>query len=263
MRYSFRTLFVLFALAGLALATLAPPAAGQSYDYPPRPEDPILDQAEMLSAGQQRQLSRKLTAFEDTTSTAIVVVTIPSLDGAPIDEYTIYLGREWGVGQEGKDNGVVVLVSKGDRKVFIATGYGLEGAMPDATANRIVDQVITPAFRQGDFYGGLDRGTDAVIAATMGEFTAPETSASSGDDGGISSALVYILMILLYFGGSALWRRGRGKGARKSRRRHDGLPMIIWGGGGSHGGGGFGGGGGGFGGFGGGSFGGGGAGGSW
>lgn len=248
---------------GLLVVSLTCPALAQDYNFPPRPDGPILDQASLLSTAQQRQLANKLTAFEDTTSTAIVVVTVPSLNGAPIDDYAVYLGREWGVGQAEKDNGVVVLVSKGDRKVFIATGYGVEGALPDAVANRIVDQVITPEFRNGNFFGGLDRGTDAVIAATMGEFTAEETSSSSSDSGTYTT-LIYIFLILLYFGGSALWRRRGGKGARKSRRRHGGLPVIIWGGGGgSHGGGGFGGGGGGFGGFGGGGFGGGGAGGSW
>lgn len=241
------------------------PAAAQRYDFPPRPSGPVLDQANMLSGGEKQQLARKLTAYEDTSSTAIVVVTLSSLDGAPIDDYAISLGRAWGVGQEDKDNGVVVLVSKNDRKMFIATGYGVEGALPDAIANRIVERVMTPAFRKGDFYAGLDRGTDAIIQATAGEYTAPEeTAASSSDDSGISTTLIYIFLILAYFIGSSFWRRGRGKGAKKSQRRHGGMPVIIWGGGGSsHGGGGFGGGGGGFGGFGGGSFGGGGAGGSW
>lgn len=258
-----RTLFLLVAALGLLASVLAAPAAAQRYDFPPRPDQPVLDQADMLSDAEERRLVQKLTAYEDTTSTAIVVVTVSSLDGAPISDYAVYLGREWGVGQAEKDNGVVVLVSKGDRKVYIATGYGVEGALPDAIANRIVDQVITPAFRQGQFYAGLDRGTDAIIQATVGEYTADPSASSSSSDGGISTALVYIFLILLYFGGSALWRRGRGKGARKSRRRHGDMPLIIWGGGGGSHGGGFGGGGGGFGGFGGGSFGGGGAGGSW
>lgn len=240
---------------------LVEPAVAQRYDFPPRPSQPVLDQGEFLSGTEQRRLSQKLTAFEDTTSTAIVVVTVPSLNGAPISDYAISLGREWGVGQEDKDNGVVVLVSREDRQMFIATGYGVEGALPDAVANRIVDQIITPAFRQGHFYAGLDRGTDAIIQATQGEFTADQTRSQSSEDGP-STALLFILMILIYFVASSFRGRGRGKGARKSRRRHGGMPVVIWGGGSSRGGGGFSGGGG-FGGFGGGSFGGGGAGGSW
>lgn len=263
---SHRSRALLFVASLCALAfVLSRPASAQQYDFPPRPDQPVLDQADMLSRGEEQQLVRKLTAYEDTSSTAIVVVTLASLNGAPIGDYAVYLGRDWGVGQEGKDNGVVVLVSESDRKVFIATGYGVEGALPDAIAHRIVDQVITPAFRNGQFYAGLDRGTDAIIQATMGEYTAAEEPATGSSDGGISTALIYIFLILVYFGASSVWRRGRGggKGARKSRREHGGMPIIFWGGGGSHGGGGFGGGGGGFGGFGGGSFGGGGAGGSW
>lgn len=264
-----RSILLLGAALSLVAAALAMPASAQRYDFPPKPSGPVLDRANMLSGGEARRLARKLTTYEDTSSTAIVVVTLPSLDGAPVDDYAISLGRAWEVGQEGKDNGVVVLVSKNDRKMFIATGYGVEGALPDAIANRIVERVMTPAFRQGEFYAGLNRGTDAIIQATAGEYTAPaEPSASSSDDG-ISTTLIYIFLILAYFVGSSFWGRGRGQGAKKSRQRHGGMPVIIWGGGGSShggggvGGGGFGGGGGGFGGFGGGSFGGGGAGGSW
>jgi uncharacterized protein len=260
-----RNLLLLFATLGLLAAAWSSPALAQRYDFPPKPDGPVLDQGDLLSGGEERALARKLSAYEDTSSTAVVVVTLQSLNGAPVDDYAISLGRAWGVGQEGKDNGVVVLVSESDRKMFIATGYGVEGALPDAIANRIVERVMTPAFRQGEFYAGLDRGTDAIIQATAGEYTTDESVASSSSDDGISTTLIYIFLILAYFVGSSFWGRGRGKGAKKSRRRHGGMPVIIWGGGGSHGGGGFGGGGGGggFGGFGGGSFGGGGAGGSW
>ncbi len=237
----------------------------QRYDLPPRPDGPVLDQGDLLSPTDERRLARKLTAYTDTTSTALVVVTVPSLDGAPISDYAVVLGREWGIGQEGKDNGVVVLVSKGDRKVFIATGYGLEGAIPDAIANRIVDGIITPAFREGQFYTGLDRGTDAIIQAAAGEFTAEASRSTDSGDSGFP-ALGFILLIILYFVFSSVRRGGPGQSGRKKKHhtRHGDFPIIFWGGGGHHGGGGgFGGGGGGFGGFGGGSFGGGGAGGSW
>ena len=263
-----RNVLLLLAIVGLLAAVWASPALAQRYDFPPRPDGPVLDQANMLSGGQERALARKLMAYEDTSSTAIVVVLLSSLEGAPVDDYAISLGRDWGVGQEGKDNGVVVLVSKNDRKMFIATGYGVEGALPDAIANRIVERIMTPAFRQGQFYAGMDRGTDAIIQATMGEYTATEETATSSSDDGISTTLIYIFLIFAYFIASSFWRRGGGKkkGAKTSRRRQGDLPIFIWGGGGSGGfggggGGGFGGGG--FGGFGGGSFGGGGAGGSW
>jgi uncharacterized protein len=253
---------VLFVVAAaLAGLLLVPGAQAQRYDVPPRPDGPVLDRARMLSGGEEAQLARKLTAFTDTTSTAIVVVTLPSLDGAPIAEYAVALGRAWGVGQAGKDNGVVVLVSRGDREVFIATGYGVEGALPDAIVNRIVERIITPAFRQEQFYAGLDRGTDAVIRATKGEFDA-EAAARPAADEGLPMALLFTMLVLGFFFVRAFFSGGGGgRGGRRTRRDAGGLPVIIWGGGGG-GGGGFSGGGG-FGGFGGGSFGGGGAGGSW
>ncbi|MFO8099982.1 MAG: TPM domain-containing protein [Salinibacter sp.] len=237
-------------------------AQAQNYDVPSRPAGPVLDRADLLSNADQQRLAQKLSAFEDTTSTAIVVVTLPTLDGAPISDYAFELGRAWGVGQEDKDNGVVVLVSEGDREVFIATGYGVEGALPDAIANRIVETVMTPAFRKGQFYAGLDRGTDAIIQATRGEFDASARRSSSDGDDGVPYALLFTLLIFAYFFGQSIFRGGSGQKSRRSRRR--GGPVVIWGGGGvGGGGGGMGSGGGGFGGFGGGSFGGGGAGGSW
>lgn len=262
---SLRALFIA-ATGVLLVATLAVPGvAAQSYDVPARPDGPVLDAADLLSRTEEARLAQKLMTYEDTTSTALVVVTLATLDGAPISDYAVMLGREWQIGQQGKDNGVVVLVSRDERKVFIATGYGLEGAIPDAVANRIVDGIITPAFRQGDFYAGLDRGTDAIIQAARGEFTAdrPTPGSSRRDDDGFP-ALGFILMIFIYFIITSIRRGGGGPG--KKRRKGGSGPIIIWGGGGSSGGFGGGGGfsgGGGFGGFGGGSFGGGGAGGSW
>jgi len=259
-----RSIFLLTVVGWLVLAVFAAEAWGQRYDFPPRPSGPVLDQADLLSRGEEDRLARKLTTFEDTTSTAIVVVTVPTLDGAPISDYAFELGRAWGIGQEGKDNGVVLLVSEGDRELFIATGYGVEGALPDAIANRIVERVITPAFRDGAFYAGIDRGTDAIIQATKGEFDADATRSAASDGPDVPVALIFVLLILAYFLTKSFFRGGRGKPAQSSRRRRDGA-VFIWGGGGfsGGGGGGFSGGGGGFGGFGGGSFGGGGAGGSW
>ena len=265
MRRARSTALLLLAVICIGVV-LAPDAHAQRFDFPPRPSGPVLDQGNLLAGGEERALTRKLTAFEDTTSTAIVVVTLQSLNGAPIADYAFELGREWGVGQEGKDNGVVFLVSKGDRQMFIATGYGVEGALPDAIANRIIERIVTPAFRNGQFYAGIDRGTDAIIQATAGEYDASAEARSASSDEGLPMALIFTLLILAYFLTRSFFRGGgRGKHSRKSRRHGD-FPIIFWGGGGGGfggGGGGFGGGGGGFGGFGGGSFGGGGAGGSW
>jgi len=233
---------------GLLALVRVDPAYAQRYDFPPKPSGPVLDNAAFLSPTEEQQLARKLSAFTDTTSTTIVVVTLQSLNGAPISDYATYLGREWGVGQAEKDNGVVFLVSRGDRKMFIATGYGVEGALPDAVANRIVERIVTPAFREGRFYVGIDRGTDAIIQATNGEYDASQETRSTSSDDGMPMALIFTILILVYFVGRGFFRGGGGKRGRRSRRHGD-FPVIIWGGGGG-GGGGFSGGGGGFGGFG-------------
>jgi uncharacterized protein len=231
----------------------------------------VTDQGDVLSAAEERLLTDKLRSYSDTTSTQIVIVTLASLGGVPAADYATALGRRWEVGQAGKDNGAVILVSRDDRAVFIATGYGLEGAIPDAVAARIVRNVLIPNFRQGQFYNGLNAAADALIAAARGEYQA-ERQPRTDDGGGIDIATVFVLMVILYFFFTAARRGGGGGrgGGRRYRRRTGLPPVIIWGGGsggwgcGGFGGGGFGGGGfgGGFGG-GGGSFGGGGAGGSW
>ena len=230
----------------------------------------------MLSPQEEQLLEQRLVSYDDSTSTQIVIVTVPNLGGAEPIDYAVTLGREWGVGQAEHDNGVVVLVSRDDRSITIATGYGLEGAIPDVIADRIRRNVITPYFREGRFYEGLAAGAEAIMAAARGEFTAEDRTPHSRTPPGVDLGLIFVIFIILYFVFSSMGSgggKGRGKGGgRRHRSRFGGPPIIIWGGGGfgGRGGGfggggfgGFGGGGGGFGGFGGGSFGGGGASGSW
>lgn len=229
----------------------------------------VTDQGDMLSSSEERWLSQKLDAYEDSTSTQIIVVTLPSLDGIPESEYAIELGRQWKVGQQGQNNGVVILASRNDRRIFIATGYGLEGAIPDAIANRIVQNIIVPNFRQGQFYNGFSSAVDALVAAARGEFEA-HPQRNRGEPLDEETLLLIVFAALFLF---AMFSKGGGHGGgRKYRnRRRSNFPVILWGpsfGGGGGDFGGFGGGGfggGGFGGFGGGggSFGGGGAGGGW
>jgi len=231
----------------------------------------VTDNADMLAPGEERMLSQKLSDYTDTTSTQIIVVTIPGLNGVPIADYAVELGRQWGVGQQGKNNGIVILVSRNEQKVFIATGYGLEGAVPDAVASRIVRNVIVPSFREGRFFAGLSDAVDTLILAARGEYTAEDAERNTGrpsTGGGLNGTTIMVLIIIVYYVISGIRRRG-GRGG--GHRRGPGIPPIIfWGGGGDFGGGSsFGGGGGfgggGFGGFGGGGggFGGGGAGGGW
>lgn len=257
----------------LSLGAGFSPASAQQIDVIPPSGRWVTDHGDMLSAAEEQALTQKLQHYQDSTSTQIIVVTLPSLEGHEPADYAVALGRAWGVGQQGQDNGVVLLVSRDDREVYIATGYGLEGAIPDAIAARIVRNVIVPRFRQGNFYLGIDEAVDNLAAAATGEFSADQIRSPDREGEGVfGAATIFVLAIIFIFIINAIRHNrggGGGDGGRRYRSRRGGPPIIIWGGGfgggrgGGFGGGGFGGGG--FGGFsgGGGSFGGGGAGGGW
>lgn len=235
-------------------------------DSIPTPNPPRLvnDYARMLAPDQLQALEAKLVAYDDSTSVQIAVVTIDQLNDLPIEDVALEILRKWGVGgQAQEDNGAVLLVSKNDRKIWIATGYGLEGALPDATVKSIVETDVVPNFREANYYRGLDNATTSMIQAVAGEYAAPAGYRNRGGGGGISIGklilgFIILMFILNMFGGGG-GRGGRGMMSRRGYRGFSG-PIIIPGG---FGGGFGGGGGGGFGGFGGGSGGGGGAGGNW
>jgi uncharacterized protein len=256
----------------LALAQLAPAQIEKVIPAKPVPPRLVVDKTGTLAPDQAQALETKLTAYDDSTSNQIAVVIIPTTGDYDISDVAYQLGRNWGVGNKGFNNGVVVLIAKNDRKVFIATGYGLEGAIPDITAKQIVENEIVPNFRGNDYYRGIDNGTDALMRAAAGEYTAPEgyRNRGGGDDDsllGLFFLAFFIFLIIMMIIKSKGGGGGDG-GAFMSRRgyRNWSGPTTVWfppiGGGGGSGWSG-GGGGGGFGGFGGGSFGGGGAGGSW
>ncbi|HEV8286112.1 MAG TPA: TPM domain-containing protein [Chitinophagaceae bacterium] len=238
---------------------------------PSRPVPPRLvnDFTRTLTPEQVQALEQKLVAYDDSTSNQIAIVIINSLSGYDISEYAIALGRKWGVGGKEFNNGIVLLVAKEDRKLRIEVGYGLEGAIPDVTAKAIIDNDLTPNFKQGNYYRGLDEATDDIIKAAAGEYKAPAGyNKNKGGKGFPIGAIIFIVIFLIIAAS-----RGSGKGGgMMSRRgyRDIGTGWIIGSilgsmgrGGGSGGGGWSGGSSGGFGGFGGGSFGGGGASGSW
>ncbi|HEX8459847.1 MAG TPA: TPM domain-containing protein [Segetibacter sp.] len=254
---------------------LLPVFFGIAQNIPARPNPPRLvnDYTNTLTADQRATLERKLVDYDDSTSTQVVVVIIPTTEDYDPVDYATKLGRAWGVGNKKTNNGVVLLVAKNDRKVFIAPGYGLEGALPDITCKTIIDNEITPNFRNEDFYRGLDLGTNAIIKAATGEYKAPEgyrkSKGKGGGGGSILGIIIIIAIVLMLMGGRGGGSRG---GGMMSRRGYGDFATgailgSLLGGGRGSGGGGFGGGsdsgGGGFGGFGGGSFGGGGSGGSW
>jgi uncharacterized protein len=223
----------------------------------------VNDYANILTSDQKQALEDKLVAFDDSTSTQIAVVIVPNLGGNEIGDFNTELGRAWGVGGKEFNNGVVLLISKDDHKLNIATGYGIEGSLPDVTAGEIINDIIVPNFKGNDFYRGIDEGTDAIMQAVQGTYHTARQKKSTGGPAGFIFIIIIIFIIIL------LSSRGGGGGSMMSRRGV--APWIIanmlTGGGGSGGGwsGGGGGssGGGGFGGFGGGGFGGGGASGNW
>ena len=229
---------------------------------PPKPDRYITDQAGVLDSTTLDSINNQLDQFERDTSNQIVVAIYPNLpENMNIDQYTIDTYNAWQPGQKGKDNGALLLVAVKEHKMFICTGRGLEGALPDAVCKNIVTQEIAPRFKQGDYAGGISAGVSAMIAATKGEYQGNGTTVDDSrqqENQGLPIWAV-ILIIIVFF-------------IIASRSRGSGGPFIYtgggWGGGGGFGGGGGGGGfsgGGGGGGFsgGGGSSAGGGAGGGW
>jgi len=243
----------------------------------PRPEPPHLvnDLAGVLSAGEIQALENKLVAFNDTTSNQVAVVIVSDLQGYDRSEFAYIVARDWGVGQGDFNNGLLMLVkpktASSNGQVFIATGYGLEGALPDIACAEIIDREIIPRFRDNDYYGGIDAGTDVLMSLAAGEYNYDDYA--GGDSSGAIPGVIIFLIILFFI---IFISAGSSNNKHIRRTGSSNLPlwllMSMMGGGRSHSGswggfsgsgGGFSGGGGGFGGFGGGSFGGGGAGGSW
>ena len=249
----------------LLLLTLLASLSSAAQNLPPRPTPPRLvnDLAHLLQPAEAEALERKLVTYDDSTSSQIAVVTVANLDGDDIADYAQKLYEAWGIGRKGKNNGILVLVAQQEHQARIQTGYGLEGAVPDALAKRIISNTLVPAFRQNQYYAGLDKGTDELIALAKGEYKADPADAKPRGRRDGSGFPFWAIIILLMVGFTILRNRGGG-GGRGNRGIGGGfIPPIIFGGGFGGGGGGFGGGGGGFGGFGGGSSGGGGASGSW
>lgn len=231
--------------------------------YPAKPSPPHLvnDFTNTLSGGELNALEQKLVAYNDSTSTQIAIVIIPTTNGADIGQYTIELFNKWEIGDKQKDNGVLINVAKNDRNVFIVTGRGVEEYLPDAICKRIVTNKIVPNFKQDNYYGGLNDAVDEMISRLSGTFVNDKEAEDEGIPLWIIVLIIFIILFVLpnLFGGG-------GGGGTYSRRGYNtwGSGPILGGGGWSSGRGGWSSGSsGGFGEFGGGSSGGGGAGGSW
>ena len=231
--------------------------AGPADQLPPPPARYLNDYASLVSAADADRLNAKLKAFDEQTSNQVVVAVFPELPSPSLEDFTIRTAQSWRAGREKLDNGVVLFVFVKDRKSRIEVGYGLEGALPDVTAKQILDDVMAPRFRAGDFAGGLEAAVDAIIAATRGEYKAEAPTTSAW---GFIPPLLILAVLLYVF---IMAHRNRGRWATYTGGGWGGGGWSSGGGGWSSGGGGWSsGGGGGFSG-GGGSFGGGGASGSW
>ncbi len=262
----------LFLITFLFLLSFSIEAVAQ-LDVPPKPkkETSVYDSADMLSPSEEQLLEQKLINYADTTSTQIVIATIESLNGEYIGLYAPKWAQEWGIGQAKEDNGLLILLSKADRKIWITTGYGLEEYLTDFNTKDIIENIILPEFKNGSFYGGLDQGTTAIFQVLDGSFEGSPVRENKSS--GIPVNLIVMGIFFVIFLISLAKKNRNNKGGPGSRGGMgstilDAIILSSLGrgafGGGSSGGGGFSGGGGGFGGgFGGGGFGGGGAGGSW
>jgi uncharacterized protein len=273
------TIFLLLLFAGQALAQLVP----EKY-LPAKPTATaefkrVIDDANLLTYGDKKTLENRLRVFEDSTSNQIIVVTVKTLHGYEAYEYATEIGEKWKVGRKKEDNGIVLLICDGTgvdgqtekKKVFIAVGRGLEGAITDGAAGSIIREQIVPSLKGGQYYSAINNGVSAIQLAAVGEYNikGTNTSAMSTIPGWVI-VLGFLLVFLFIWLASKRMQHTGGMGSRRGYRNFSGptiFPPYI--GGGSGGGGGFfdnnSGGGGGIdiGGFGGGSFGGGGAGGDW
>lgn len=242
------------------------------FDIPKKPtgsgQTSVYDYAALLTPDQKNNLERKLINYADSTSTQIVIAIIPSLKGEHEGLLAPKWAHEWGIGQKNEDNGVFILLSEGDRKIYIAPGYGLEHILTAGINGEIIRNYIIPEFKKGDYYAGLQVGTDKLIELFSGEYEAQKTNKNSE---GFSALFIIIAVIVALVIFSKIKGGGGGSSGNRRYREPDLMDIIIlsrmgrgggsfgggFGSGGGFGGGGFGGG------FGGGGFSGGGAGGSW
>lgn len=230
----------------------------------------IVDQAGILDPAARARIEAKLQDLESKTTTQLVVVTLKSLQGYDIADYGYQLGRKWGIGQKGQNNGALLIVAPAERRVRIEVGYGLEGSLTDAVSRLIISNAILPRFRTGDFSGGVERGVDDLVQVLSGDaedFKRRAAERERGGDEGIGTFAIVLIILLLWL---FMYARQSRRQQMAGRRRPSGWGPVVGGGipggwpngggwssgsGGGFGGGGFSGGGG--------SFGGGGSSGSW
>ncbi len=200
----------LLALLPLFLAN----AADDNEYIPEKPYAWVNDYPNILRANEEVALNKKLLRYQDTTSTQIFIVIMKDHGSIPANMMAAEIGEKWGVGQEGKDNGLVILMYPYDHKVSIQTGYGLEAYIPDAIAKRIIEKEMLPYFRQNQYYQGLDKATDVMIGLLSGKFSADQYRKKTASGGAAPFGFLIFLILFFIFFGQARRRRysslGRG-----------------------------------------------------
>jgi uncharacterized protein len=213
--FSFLVAFVLWTGLAIAAEPTFPPLTGR-----------VVDSANLLNANARADMDRKLGDLEAKTGTQLVVVTLPSLQGYEIEDYGYRLGRAWGIGQKGKNNGAILIVAPNEHRVRIEVGYGLEGTLTDAISRLVIENGILPRFRTNDFAGGIQRGVDDLIQVLSGDAQDFQRRAVARDRGAASPQdlqgllwIVFIVGIWLFLAfRSSRNRRGFGRG---------GMPWIV------------------------------------
>lgn len=218
---------------------IAVPLSVSAQDFPD-PTGHVNDFANLLGQQEVQNLERKLQTYRDTTSNVIAIAIVESLQGLPREEVATTIFNQWRMWEGDRQNGVLILVAPNEREMQIEVGYGLEGAVTDLQAGRIVDEIMRPNFREGNFYTGLQRATTVLMQLGAGEYDAVDRATE--DSGNFSFIVLIIIFIVIY----TLVRASGGKGGGRKGRHTLGSSGIVWGGGGFSGGSG---GGGGFGGF--------------
>lgn len=206
------------------LAFLCVSLAWGQFTIPKKPsvETSVYDYVDLLSNTQKRNLEQKLIRYSDSTSTQIVVAIISSTKGEDITYLGAQWGQAWGIGQADKDNGILILLATDDRRIAINTGYGVESSLTDLMSKRIIEQVIIPEFKKGDYYAGLDKGSDAIFQVLNGEFT-EDRSFGNGTRfpfEGLFPLIIFIVILIIL-----LNRKNKGNGGRGGRR---GRGLDIW-----------------------------------
>jgi uncharacterized protein len=187
-------------MAAVVAAWLLLPAAAAAKDVPYL-SGRVVDEAGLLSAAAKQRIDGELAALErQTGGDQVAVLIVPSLDGEPLEEYSVKVAHTWKLGRKGKDDGVLLFISRDDRKLRIEVGYGLEGKLTDLQSHAILDEVIRPRFKEGDFDGGVERGVDAIAKALNGQPLPPPAAAGSAAGGRAArqSPLFYLVFGLVF-----------------------------------------------------------------